>query len=126
MSMNIQIQDTGSSVATLVDDEAMRHIALFGCVKGMDPFALHMLKKSPHPVLRFRRNWIRRTALEQHLEAERNQKKIIQKRSNGKAANYAGEIDQHLFDEMRHYNKAPFAEYRKQVKQEAPQFFDAR
>ena len=124
--MNVQIADTGASVATLVDEEAMRHIALFGCVKGMDPLALHMLKKSPHPVLRFRRQWIRRTALEQHLEAERNQKKIIQKRQSGNSTHYAGEIDAHLFEEMRHYNREPFAEYRKQVKQEAPQFFHAR
>lgn len=124
--MNVQIADTNSSVATLVDAEAMRHISLFGCVKGMEPFALHMLKKSDHPVLRFRRRWMREVALRQHLEAERNQKKIIQKRQSGKSTNYAGEIDQHLFDEMRHYNKAPFAEYRKEVKQEAPQFFNAR
>jgi hypothetical protein len=124
--VNVQIADTSGSVATLVDTEAMRHIALFGCVKGMEPYALHMLKNSPHPVLRFRRNWMRQVALKQHLEAERNQKKIIQKRQSGKSTHYAGEIDQHLFDEMRHYNKAPFAEYREQVKQEAPKFFDAR
>jgi hypothetical protein len=123
--MNIQVSDTGSSVATLVDTEAMRHISLFGCVKNMEPFALHMLKNSPHPVLRFRRNWMRQVALKQHLEAERNQKKIIQKRQDRTSTKYAGEIDSHLFDEMRHYNKAPFAEYRKQVKQEAPKFFHA-
>lgn len=124
--MNVQVADTGGSVATLVDDEAMRHISLFGCVKGMEPYALHMLKNSPHPVLRFRRNWMRRAALQQHLEAERNQKKIIQRRQSGKSTHYAGEIDSHLFDEMRHYNKEPFTEYREQVKREAPQFFNAR
>ena len=124
--MNVQVTDTNGSVAALVDTEAMRHIALFGCVKGMEPYALHMLKNSSHPVLRFRRNWMRRVALQQHMEAERNQKKIIQKRQSGKSTHYAGEIDQHLFDEMRHYNKAPFAEYRDKVRQEAPKFFDAR
>lgn len=64
------------TIAELVDSEVMRHLGLFGCVKNMEPFALHMLKTSEHPLLRFRRTWMRAVALRQVLDAEKRQKKI--------------------------------------------------
>lgn len=62
------------SIELLIDGEVMRNLALHGQVKHMDPYAIHMLKTSQHPVLRFRRTWMRREALRQCREAEREQK----------------------------------------------------
>jgi|SRR6266851_1368458 len=64
------------TITQLVDDEVMRHIGLFGTIKGADPFVQHMLKKSQDPVLRFRRWWMRDTAVKQCLAAEKRQVKI--------------------------------------------------
>lgn len=64
------------SIAGLVDEQVMNHLAHFGCVKGMDPYALHLLKTSSHPLLRARRDWMRREALRQCLEAHKRQQKI--------------------------------------------------
>jgi hypothetical protein len=64
------------SIEALVDLEAMTHLANHGCIKGMDPYAQHLLKTSNHPLMRFRRDWIRREALRQCLEAEREQKEM--------------------------------------------------
>ncbi len=64
------------SIELLIDGEVMQHLSLRGCCKGMDPYALHMLKTSQHPVLRFRRAWMRSEALKQCLEAEREQKEM--------------------------------------------------
>jgi hypothetical protein len=61
------------SIAGLVDQEAMAHLAKYGFVKNMDPYALHLLKHSNHPLLRFRRAWIRAEALRQCQEAHRQQ-----------------------------------------------------
>lgn len=125
--MQITVTDTGN-VARLIDEEAMRHIALFGCVKGMDPFALHMLKKSQDPTLRFRRYWMRQTAIRQHIEAERNQKRIIEKRKHQglqklDTMRNDAEIDSQWFNEMRHYNKEPISQYQNKVRQELPRVF---
>ncbi len=119
------------SVAELIDLEAMSHIANFGCVKGMDKFALHMLKTSEHPILRFRREWMRRIALNQHLEAEKNQKKINSHlksipRSNVKNMRHEGVIDNHLAAEMRHYNNAEIKEMASDIRAEAPDILPNR
>ena len=53
------------TIAEIVDEQVMKHLGLFGCVKNMEPFALHMLKTSEHPLLQFRRTWMRQVALRQ-------------------------------------------------------------
>jgi hypothetical protein len=64
------------SIAALIDSEVMTNLSLHGCVKHMDAYALHMLKTSQHPLMRARREWMRREALRQCLEAEREQKEM--------------------------------------------------
>lgn len=64
------------AIDALVVNEAMRHIQDFGCVKNMEPFALHILKTSEKPLVSQFRHWMRRTAIEQAQIAEREQKKM--------------------------------------------------
>jgi hypothetical protein len=64
------------SIERLVVDEAMRHIRDFGFVRNMEPFALHILKTSEKPLVARFRTWMRRTALKQAVEAEREQKRM--------------------------------------------------
>jgi hypothetical protein len=64
------------NIAAVIDAEVMHHLELYGCVKNMDPLAIHLLKTSNHPVLRYRREWMRAEALRQVLEAHREQPKM--------------------------------------------------
>jgi len=64
------------TIEALVVEEAVRHIADFGCVKNLDPMTLHILKTSEKPLVVEMRKWMRREAVKQALEAEREQKKI--------------------------------------------------
>ena len=64
------------NVETLVVSEAVRHIRDYGFVKNMDPMALHILKTSERPIVSAFRDWMRRTAIAQALQAEREQKKM--------------------------------------------------
>ena len=34
------------NVAAIIDNEVMTHLGLYGCVKNLDPYALHLLKTS--------------------------------------------------------------------------------
>jgi hypothetical protein len=122
------------NIAALVDDEAMRHLSMFGCVKNMEPFALHMLKHSQEPILRFRRDWMRRTALRQHLDSEKRQQKIndqFRHEPYRKSASMrkAAVIDPHLAAESLHYNQGASWNDRKflgAVRAEAPAIFPQR
>lgn len=64
------------NIETLVVQEAARHIQQFGFVKNMEPLALHILKTSEKPLVARFRSWMRRTALAQAREAEREQKRM--------------------------------------------------
>lgn len=64
------------NIETLLVNEAMRHIRDYGFVKNMDPMALHLLKTSEKPLVANFRNWMRRTAVAQAREAEREQKRM--------------------------------------------------
>lgn len=122
------------SLTELVDQEVMTHLSLYGCCKNMDPFALHMLKTSQHPILRFRRDWMRRTALKQHLDAEKRQEKIngtfkgVPLSTGCKTMRQEAIIDNVLADEMRHYNGAPITEkaHLRAIRAEAPAIFPKR
>jgi hypothetical protein len=121
------------NIPALIDDTVMQHLALYGCCKNLDPYALHMLKTSEHPILRFRRDWMRREALKQHLEAERNQKKLNDgfKRvplNRGSSMRQSAVIDQHLNAEMLHYSGAQWQDkgFMRDVKAEAPAIFPKR
>jgi hypothetical protein len=61
------------NVAEIIDQQVMEHLGLFGCVKNLDPYALHLLKTSEHPLMIARRNWMRAEALRQCLEAHAEQ-----------------------------------------------------
>lgn len=122
------------NIAALIDAEVVRHLSMFGCVKNMDAFAIHMLKHSEEPILRFRRDWMRRTALQQHLDAEERQKKINDqfKREpyrKGASMRKAAVVDPHLVAESTHYNKEASWNDRKflgDVRREAPDIFPKR
>lgn len=119
------------SVVELVDLEVMTHLSQFGCIKGMDPYALHMLKTSEEPLMRFRRDWMRREALRQHLDAEKRQEKmnnVFKGISYDKKSNMRQEasIDHHLAAEMRHYGNAELKELKPSIKAEAPAIFPKR
>ena len=64
------------TLEALVVNEAARHIAEYGFVKNMDSMALHILKTSQRPIVASFRDWMRRTALQQAQQAEREQKKM--------------------------------------------------
>ena len=64
------------SIDALVVREAMRHIEDYGFVKNMDPMALHILKTSQNQLVSTFRDWMRVTALRQHREAQREQKRM--------------------------------------------------
>ncbi len=122
------------NIAALVDDEVMRHLSLYGCLKNADPLVQHMLKHSEEPILRFRRDWMRRTALRQHLNAEYRQKKINDQFKHepfrkGATMRKSAVVDPTLAATSTHYNKEASWNDRKflgDVKREAPAIFPNR
>ncbi len=121
------------NIASLVHQEVMLHLAQFGCVKHADPMVQHMLKNSQDPLLRFTRDWMRREALRQHLEAERNQKKLNDRfkqipRNKGASIQQAAVVDTHLSAEMLHYGNTKWQDkgFVRDVKAEAPAIFPKR
>lgn len=109
------------------------HLAIRGCVKGMDPFALHLLKTSQDPILRFRRWWMRETAIRQAIRAEKRQVKINDRfkqlpRRKGADIQQEAILDQHLKDASRHYANASWTDdsFINAVKREAPTIFPKR
>lgn len=121
------------NIAALIDDEVMRHLSMFGCIKNADPLVQHILKTSEEPILRFRRDWMRREALKQHLDAERRQKMLNDKVKNEpfkRKANMrkTAEIDIHLAAEMLHYNHTDWQDKKfvGNVRAEAPAIFPKR
>jgi len=119
------------TVAEIIDDQVMTHLSLYGCVKGMDEYAKHVLKTSDHPLMVFRRTWMRETALRQHLDAEARQKKITDEFKSdpvrrGASVRRRAVIDHHLAAEMEHYNKTPITKQLNDIKAEAPALFPVR
>lgn len=93
------------SIPEIIDQEVMSHIGTFGSVKNMDPFALHILKKSQDPLMRFRRWWMRKVAVQQALDAEKRQKYISdqfkdQPKDRAKTMRRAAVIDPYYMAEM--------------------------
>jgi hypothetical protein len=119
------------TVAEIIDEQVMMNIAVHGCVRHMDPYAQHLLKTSNHPILRFRREWMRAVALRQHLDAEARQKKITEEFKEdpvrrGASVRRRTVLDHHLVSEMEHYNKKPIKEQLSDIKAEAPALFPRR
>jgi hypothetical protein len=121
------------TIEGLIDLQVMENLSLYGNISRMDSYAVHLLKTSEHPLLRFRRGWMRRTALKQHLDAERRQKKINEQFKSepyDKKASIrkAAVIDPHLASEMRHYNNASWNDkaFIGDVRREAPAIFPKR
>ena len=122
------------NIAYLVDQVVMQHLSLYGCVKNADPFVQHMLKHSEEPILRFRRDWMRQTALRQHLDSERRQKKRNDAFKNlpyakGSTIRQMAVVDPHLAATSTHYNKSASwndREFLDDVRREAPDIFPKR
>jgi hypothetical protein len=120
-------------IAYLVDDEVMRHLAMYGCIKNADPMVQYLVKTSEDPLMRFRRTWMRRMALKQHLEAEARQRKINDQFKQmpvrkGASVRRAAVFDPHLAQESRHYNNASFSDksFVGAMRREAPAIFPKR
>lgn len=121
------------TVAELIDEEVMQRIALRGCISGIDPYALHLLKTSDHPILRFRRDWMRREALRQCLEATKQQKKNNATLANqpvprGTSMRQFAEVDPYFVEDMRRRHKASWndKDFLGYVKREEPEMFPKR
>ena len=74
------------SIDGLVCEEAMRHIALYGCVRNMDAMSLHILKTSENPVTKAMRTWMRAKALQQVRRAEKEQVRLNQQLADAPVA----------------------------------------
>ena len=119
------------TVAELIDEQVVTHLSLYGSIRQMDEYAKHVLKTSDHPLMVFRRTWMRQTALKQHLDAEARQKKITEEFKTdpvrrGASVRRRAVIDSHLAAEIEHYNKAPIKEQLSDMKAEAPALFPRR
>lgn len=121
------------SVAEIIDEEVMNHLSNFGCVRNLDPMALHLLKTSEHPLMRFRRNWMRATALRQAREATRRQTKINEefareKVRRGASLRRAAVIDPWFAQEMkiRHSTTWNDREFVGSVRRDNPTIFPRR
>jgi hypothetical protein len=119
------------TVAELIDEQVVTHLSLYGCIRNMDPYAQHVLKTSDHPIMVFRRTWMRQTALRQHMEAESRQKKITEEFKKepvrrGASVRRRAVLDSHLAAEIEHYNKAPITDQLSDIAAEAPALFPIR
>jgi hypothetical protein len=121
------------SIEGLIDQTVMEHLSMYGCVKNMDAVAIHMLKNSQHPILRFRRDWMRRTALRQVQEATERQSKMnsaLAKIPHQKGANMRqnASLDPWLAEDMRRRHKAELndKEFTGFIKREEPAIFPSR
>jgi hypothetical protein len=121
------------TIEALIDHEVMRHLSLYGTIKRMDPFAQHILKTSQKPIMRFRRDWMRREALRQCLEATRDQSTLnesVAKTSprKGSSARLNASVHPYFAGSMRERDKADWndKDYLKFVKREEPSIFPRR
>jgi hypothetical protein len=119
------------TVAELIDEQVVTHLSLYGCIRNMDQYAQHVLKTSDHPIMVFRRTWMRQTALRQHMDAEKRQKKITDEFkqepvARGASVRRRAVLDSHLAAEIEHYNKAPITDQLSDIAAEAPALFPIR
>ena len=121
------------SIADLVVEEAYRHIWEFGCVKDMHPPMLEILKTSNDSKIVAMRNWMRQTALEQHQQAEREQKimsdELAAEPVNKKASvRRSTVIHPYFIREMEHRHKASFGDrdFLDSIKEANPKLFPKR
>jgi hypothetical protein len=121
------------STAMLVDEIVMHHIGWKGSIKSADPYIQYLVKTSDHPLLRFRRHWIRATALRQALEAAPEQRKMGQQLAQmparrGELMRQTGIIHPHYAEDMRRRHNASLndPDFLKFVKREEPAMFPPR
>lgn len=120
-------------IAQLVDEIVMDHIGMHGCIKNADPFVQHMVKHSQHPILRFRRWWMRSTALRQRQEAEKRQVYISdnfknESKDRTKTMRRTAMIDPYFMAEMSKRHNASWNDkgFRKSVREANPSLFPKR
>ena len=121
------------NVAAIIDNEVMTHLGLYGCVKNLDPYALHLLKTSEHPLMVARRNWMRREALRQCLEAQSEQKEMSKQLAgdvwNKKASlRKSGVIHPYYAEDLRRKHNGSFRDkdFLGFVKKNEPDMFPKR
>lgn len=116
----------------MIDLEVMQRLSLQGTVKGMDSYALHMLKTSQHPLLRFRRSWMRSEALRQCLEAEKEQKvmnnQLAKEPVRRGAIRRAAVLHPYFADKMRKTHNASWSDkdFVGSVRRDSPALFPKR
>jgi hypothetical protein len=99
------------TVAEIIDEQVVQHLAWFGRIKGMDPYAIHLLKTSNHPLMVFRRTWMRQQALKQALDAQKRQTEMNKELAKepvrrGASIRRQAVIDPFLSEDMRTRHKA--------------------
>ena len=121
------------NVAEIIDQQVMEHLGLFGCVKNLDPYALHLLKTSEHPLMIARRNWMRAEALRQCLEAHAEQTEMSKELAsdvwNKKASiRKSAVIHPYFMDDLRrnHNGSMRDKDFVGFVKREQPEMFPKR
>jgi hypothetical protein len=121
------------SIEGLIDQTVMEHLSMYGCVKNMDPFAIHVLKTSQHPLMRFRRDWMRREALKQCIEATKEQQLANKQLAaiphpKGMNARQDASVRPWLVQDMARRHKADWhdPDFLRYVKREEPNIFPKR
>lgn len=116
------------SMAVLIDEVVMQNLALYGRIRNSDPYLQHLVKTSDHPVMRFRRRWMRQEAIRQLRAARQNQTKLNETREpsrRGGDIRRLAVIDPYLKEEMayRHGTQWNDPGFIKSVREEAPKLF---
>jgi len=121
------------NVAEIIDDQVMQHLGLYGTCQNLDPYAMHLLKTSQHPLLVARRTWMRQEALRQCLEAHAEQKEMTKELAgdvwNKKASiRKSAVIHPYFIDDLKQKHNGSFKDkdFVKFVKREEPDFFPKR
>jgi hypothetical protein len=121
------------NVVEIVDDQVMTHLGLYGNCQGMDPYAMHILKTSNHPLMIARRTWMREEALRQCLEAHAEQKEMSKEHAasvwNKKASiRKAAVIHPYFMEDLRRKHNGSFRDkdFFGYVKREEPAMFPKR
>lgn len=121
------------TIEELVDATVMEHLSLYGDISRMDPFAIHMVKHSQHPLMRFRRTWMRATALRQLQESTARQEKNNEAlasvpRVKGKSIQQEASLDPFMAADMRRRHKTTWndPDFLGFVRREEPGIFPKR
>ena len=121
------------NIEGLVLDETVRHLAEYCHIRNMEPMARHILKTSQTPILVEMRKWMRREALRQFHQANREQPIMTKQLSDepyAKGSNFrrSATIHPYFALQMTHRDKTTWndPDYIGYVKREDPKLFPKR